>query len=97
MVQTEITDRVFSERNSTRVWGYSGLALSVAVWIFSVPDLGFVTDVFGYSPAWMFAMLAAGCLGGVIATVRDEGWWIGWVAVVISSFTALLMLVFNNV
>jgi hypothetical protein len=77
----------------TRAWGYSSLALTLAVWILSLPKLGIVTDLLGYTPRWMFAMLLAGCLAGVIASLRDRGWWL---AVAVGGFTMLLMVWFNN-
>jgi len=77
-----------------KVWGCLSLSLTLLVWILSIPRLGLVTDVLGYTPPWMFAMLVAGCIAGIIAISQDRGWWI---AVAVGGFTALVMLFVNNV
>jgi dolichyl-phosphate-mannose--protein O-mannosyl transferase len=79
--------------NRAAIWGYLSLVLVLGVSILSVPRVGVVPYFFGYTPPWMFAMLCAGIAAGVLASIRNRFWLI---AVGVSSFALILMLVFNN-
>ncbi|MGZ4833934.1 MAG: hypothetical protein ACXVZQ_13475 [Terriglobales bacterium] len=70
------------------------MLLLASAWILSLPRFGFVHDVFGYTPPWMFAVLLAAAAVGTLASVKKAIWWI---AVALSCFSFCLMLAFNNV
>ena len=79
--------------NRGAAWGYSSLVLVLAVLILSIPRVGVVPYFFGYTTSYMFAMLGAGTIAGLVASLRNRLW---WTAVGVNGFVLLLMLVINN-
>ena len=71
---------------------FSGV-LTVSVWLLSLPHLHIVPHVFGYTPPWMFAILLASAVLGLIASIHRRIWWVAVIGAVLS---AALMLALNN-
>ena len=80
-------------RASSTAAGCSSAIATVAVWLLSLPRFHIVHNVFGYTPAWMFAALVGATIVGVFASMHRRIWWF---AVFAAAFSLILMLAMNN-